>query len=77
MAVRIYAFAKDLGLENKELLDICEKLGIKGKGSALANLDDDEISKIKKFLAGESETPAAPPAVVETPPPPTPTPTVT
>ncbi|MFM7116902.1 MAG: translation initiation factor IF-2 N-terminal domain-containing protein, partial [Planctomycetota bacterium] len=33
MAVRIYAFAKDLGLENKELLDICEKLGIKGKGS--------------------------------------------
>jgi len=77
VAVRIYAFAKDLGLENKELLDICEKLGIKGKGSALANLDDDEISKIKKFLAGESETPAAPPAVVETPPPPTPTPTVT
>lgn len=71
MAVRIYAFAKDLGLENKELLDICEKLGIKGKGSALANLDDDEISKIKKFLAGESESPAAAPAAVETPPTPT------
>lgn len=68
MAVRIYAFAKDLGLENKELLDICEKLGIKGKGSALANLDDDEISKIKKFLAGESESPAAAPAVEEAPP---------
>lgn len=71
MAVRIYAFAKDLGLENKELLDICEKLGIKGKGSALANLDDDEISKIKKFLAGESESPAAAPVAVEAPPTPT------
>ena len=52
MAVRIYAFAKDLGLENKDLLDICEKVGIKGKGSALASLDDDEIGKIKKFMSG-------------------------
>ena len=66
MAVRIYAFAKDLGLENKELLDICEKLGIKGKGSALASLDDDEIGKIKRFLAGEVEQPASEP--VEQPP---------
>lgn len=56
---RIYAFAKELGFENKKLLDICEKLGIQNKGSALASLDDDEVSRIKKYLAeGPSEPPA-------------------
>ena len=52
MPVRIYAFAKDLGIDNKQLLDICDKVGIKGKGSALASLDDDEVSKIKQFMDG-------------------------
>ena len=51
-SVRIYAFAKELGLDNKQLLDICEKCSIKGKGSALASLDDDEIAKIKSFMSG-------------------------
>ena len=50
MSVRIYALAKDLGIDNKELLDICEKAGIKGKGSALASLDDGEIAKIKQHI---------------------------
>ncbi len=62
MAVRIYAFAKELGIDNKELLDICNKIGIKGKGSALANLEDDEIEKIKNFRNGpppaDSKAPA-------------------
>jgi len=52
VAVRIYAFAKELGIDNKELLDICNKVGIKGKGSALANLEDDEIEKIRNFRNG-------------------------
>ena len=52
MPVRIYAFAKDLGFDNKQLLDICESAGIKGKGSALASLSDDEIATINAFLAG-------------------------
>ncbi len=59
MAVRIYAFAKELGIDNKDLLDICEKLGIKGKGSALASLDDDEIARIKKQIA-TSQTESSP-----------------
>lgn len=54
MPVRIYAFAKQLELDNKQLLDICEKVGIKGKGSALASLDDEEIAKIKGFIEGDS-----------------------
>ncbi len=51
MPIRIYAFAKELGFDNKQLLDVCDKVNIKGKGSALASLDDDEVAKIKSFLA--------------------------
>lgn len=54
MPTRIYAFAKELGLDNKSLLDICEKANIKGKGSALASLEDDEIAKIREFMSGAS-----------------------
>ncbi len=57
MSIRIYAFAKELGIDNKELLGICDKLGIKGKGSALASLDDDEVAKIKQHLTGVPEEP--------------------
>ena len=60
MPTRIYAFAKELGLDNKALLDICEKASIKGKGSALASLDDSEISQVKAFLASGSATAEAP-----------------
>ncbi len=52
MPIRIYAFAKELGLDNKQLLDICEKANIKGKGSALASLDEDEVAKVKALMAG-------------------------
>ena len=78
MPVRIYAFAKQLELDNKQLLDICEKVGIKGKGSALASLDDDEIEKIKSFMAGgdsNNGTPAPPvpsPSLQKPVPPPVP-----
>jgi translation initiation factor IF-2 len=57
---RIYAFAKELGLDNKALLDICEKANIKGKGSALASLDEAEIATIKEFMAGGSSAAEAP-----------------
>ena len=50
MPVRIYAFAKELGLDNKQLLDACEQIGIQGKSSALASLDDEETAQVKSFL---------------------------
>ena len=57
MPVRIYAFAKELGLDNKQLLDLCDKAGVKGKGSALASLEDEEVTTIKTFLdSGAAET---------------------
>ena len=59
MAVRIYSLAKDLGLDSKELVDLCTRLGIQGKGSALASLENEEIARIKRHI----EEKAAPPAV--------------
>ena len=54
MPVRIYSFAKELGIENKDLLEVCEKLGLKGKGSALASLNDEEVGRVKNYLDNNS-----------------------
>ena len=62
MPTRIYALAKDLKLDSKELVDLCTKAGIPGKGSALASLEDDEVVKLKAFLDGHGKRPAAPPS---------------
>ena len=50
MPIRIYALAKDLKIDSKELVDFCNKAGIPGKGSALASLEDDEIAKLKTWM---------------------------
>ncbi len=63
MAVRIYTLAKDLKLDSKELVDLCTRAGIQDKGSALASLTDDEVAKLKEFMAGKAkaaEKPTAP-----------------
>lgn len=64
MPVRIYALAKELDIDSKVLVEACDKVGITGKGSALASLDDDEVSKVKSFLEGPKEAPKKP-AVAE------------
>ena len=52
MPTRIYQIAKDLKIDSKDLVDICTKAGITGKGSALASLEDAEVEKLKAYLAG-------------------------
>jgi translation initiation factor IF-2 len=59
--VRIYALAKDLNIDSKELVDICTKAGIPGKGSALASLEDDEVVRVKAFLEGGATKKASSP----------------
>ncbi|MCA9174346.1 MAG: translation initiation factor IF-2 [Planctomycetales bacterium] len=57
-------------MDSKDLVDVCTKAGITGKGSALASLDDDEVTKVKSFLEGPKSAPkpAAPaPAAPERP----------
>lgn len=66
LAVRIYALAKELNLDSKDLVDICTRAGIPGKGSALASLTEDEAVRVKDFLKGDSAK-AKRPGTVEAP----------
>jgi len=60
LAVRIYALAKELKLDSKELVDICTKAGVPGKGSALASLTEEEAEKVMQFLKGGGTAKAKP-----------------
>jgi len=66
VAVRIYTLSKELKIDSKELVDLCTRAGIQDKGSALASMSDEEVAKLKEFIAGKSRPPerpaAAPPA---------------
>ena len=68
MPIRIYALAKDLKIDSKDLVDICTKAGIPGKGSALASLEDDEIVKLKSYMEGSTakKAPSGPASLVDT-----------
>lgn len=59
MPKRIYALAKELTMDSKDLVDLCTKLGILNKGSALASLDDGEVDRINQHLAQAKEKAAA------------------
>ena len=71
MAVRIYTLAKELKIDSKELVELCTRAGIQDKGSALASMTDEEVAKLKEFIAAKSrppERPAAAPVRPATPP---------
>jgi translation initiation factor IF-2 len=65
VAVRIYSLAKDLGLDSKELVDLCTRIGIQGKGSALASLENEEIARIKRYLDEKAAPAAAAPVAAQ------------
>ncbi len=73
MAVRIYSLAKELKLDSKELVDLCTRAGIQDKGSALASLSDEEVARLKEFIAGKSKPAERPPAGPRAPAPARPT----
>jgi len=60
LAVRIYSLAKELKVDSKELVDICTKAGVPGKGSALASLTEEEVEKVQQFLKGGGTAKAKP-----------------
>ncbi len=59
MPVRIYSLAKDLKVDSKELVDLCKKAGITGKGSALASLTDEEAQRMTEFVRSSTAPPPA------------------
>ncbi len=65
MPVRIYALAKELSVDSKELVEVVKKAGITGKGSALASLEDDEVAKVREFLKGPKKAAPKTPAKAE------------
>ena len=62
MAVRIYSLAKELKLDSKVLVDICTNAGVTGKGSALASLTEEEVDRVKAYMAGGASSGARPAA---------------
>ncbi len=48
--IRIYELAKELGLENKALIDLCEQIGLDGKRSHSSSLTDEEAEKIRRTV---------------------------
>lgn len=48
--MRIYELAKELGIENKEVLAKCHELGIKGKSSHSHSLESDESDQIRRAV---------------------------
>lgn len=52
---RVYEIAKELGLENKELLSRLEAMGITGKTHS-SSLEEAEIERVYRELRGESKT---------------------
>jgi translation initiation factor IF-2 len=58
LPARIFTLAKELKIDSKELVELCAKAGIPGKGSALASLTDDEVVRLKEFVNGRGARPA-------------------
>jgi translation initiation factor IF-2 len=66
--VRIYELSRDLGLENKDVLDAAEKLGVAAKSHS-SSISDDEASRIRSLIeTGSNGSPAAAPATPAAPP---------
>ena len=60
--VRIYELSKDLGLDNKDVLDAAEKLSIAAKSHS-SSISEAEAGKIRTLLSnGGAPRPAATPA---------------
>ena len=49
--VRIYELSRDLGLDNKDVLDAAEKLSIAARSHS-SSISDDEAIRIKALIKG-------------------------
>lgn len=61
MRIRIFALAKELGLDSKDLIQHCTDAGLNVKSSALASITEEERDRLMAHLNSQGgETPAAP-----------------
>ena len=65
MSIRVYSLAKQLQKDNNVIINACNKLGIKSKNKntktgaesglvALSTLSDEDVERIKEYLANET-----------------------
>ena len=50
MKIRIFALAKELNIDSKELIEACAKIGVVLKNSALASISPEERDKVVEYL---------------------------
>lgn len=62
MKIRIFALARDLGLDSKVLIDLCEQAGVKLR-NALATISEEERDIVVAYVRGKGTS-----ATAETPP---------
>jgi len=55
LKIRIFALARDLGLDSKVLIDLCEQAGVKLR-NALATLSEEERDKVVAYIKGKGTT---------------------
>lgn len=54
MKTRLFALAKELGLDSKELIQICNDVGVEVKNS-LATLTDEQADQIRSHVKSQSK----------------------
>ncbi|NDG75792.1 MAG: hypothetical protein EBX49_10805, partial [Synechococcaceae bacterium WB8_1B_136] len=64
--VRIYELSRDLGLDNKDVLDAAEKLSIAAKSHS-SSISDDEASRIRQLIQAGGKPAAGAPAAAPAP----------
>ncbi|MBL8817591.1 MAG: translation initiation factor IF-2 [Planctomyces sp.] len=67
MKIRIFALARDLGLDSKVLIDICEEAGVKLR-NALATISEEERDQIVEYIRRKGSTSQPEPTREELPP---------
>jgi translation initiation factor IF-2 len=62
LKIRIFALARDLGLDSKVLIDLCEQAGVKLR-NALATISEEERDTVVAYVRGKGTavSTAAPP----------------
>lgn len=60
LKIRIFALAKELGIDSKELIEFCNQAGVKAKNSALASISPEQRDTVVNFIEsrGSGDQPA-------------------
>src|SRR4051794_6764819 len=62
--VRVYALARELDVESKDLLDLCKQAGFDVKNQ-LSNLEPEQVTALKEMMKRGPKTAGAPPAAAK------------